>query len=61
MKLETDEIATSMKASGFVMEYADEFHNTDYQLFDTAPNNVLHGSDDKLYFIDTSIRLRTSY
>lgn len=37
MKLETDEIATSMKASGFVMEYADEFHNTDYQLFDTAP------------------------
>ena len=53
-----DEIAAYMKALGFTMDYADEFHNEDYEIFDAVPNNVLYGIDDKLYFIDTQIRLR---
>lgn len=52
------EIATYMEALGFVMDYIDEFHNKDYEIFDAVPNNVLYGIDDKLYFIDTQIRLR---
>ncbi len=47
-----------MKALGFVIDYIDEFHNNDYEIFDAVPNNVLYGIDDKLYFIDTQIRLR---
>ncbi|WP_298554296.1 hypothetical protein [uncultured Parabacteroides sp.] len=30
----------------------------EYEIFDAVPNNVLHGIDGQLYFIDTQIRLR---
>ena len=53
-----DEIAEYMEALGFEMDYIDEFHNEDYEVFDAVPNNVLYGIDDHLYFIDTQIRLR---
>ena len=54
-----DEIATYMKALGFEMDYYDEYHNSDYEVFDAVPNNVLYGIDGDLYFIDTQIRLRS--
>ena len=54
-----DEIATYMKALGFEMDYYDEYHNSDYEVFDAVPNNVLYGIDGNLYFIDTQIRLRS--
>ncbi len=53
-----DEIAAYMQALGFEMDYYDEYHNADYELFDAVPNNVLYGIDGDLYFIDTQIRLR---
>lgn len=53
-----DEIAAHMQALGFEMDYYDEFHNSDYEVFDAVPNNVLYGIDGNLYFIDTQIRLR---
>lgn len=54
-----DEIATYMQALGFEMDYIDEFHNKEYEIFDAVPNNVLYGIDGDLYFIDTQIRLRS--
>ena len=54
-----DEIATYMQALGFEMDYYDEYHNSDYEVFDAVPNNVLYGIDGNLYFIDTQIRLRS--
>ena len=48
-----------MKALGFEMDYIDEFHNEQYEVFDAVPNNVLYGIDGHLYFIDTQIRLRS--
>lgn len=56
-----DEIATYMQALGFEMDYYDEYHNKDYEVFDAVPNNVLYGIDGDLYFIDTQIRLRSDY
>lgn len=53
-----DEIAEYMQALGFEMDYIDEFHNEQYEVFDAVPNNVLYGIDRDLYFIDTQIRLR---
>lgn len=53
------EIAGYMDALGFEMDYIDEFHNEQYEIFDAVPNNVLYGIDNDLYFIDTQIRLRT--
>lgn len=53
-----DEIAAYMQALGFEMDYYDEYHNSDYEVFDAVPNNVLYGIDGDLYFIDTQIRLR---
>ena len=47
-----------MKALSFVMDYPDEFHNDKYEIFDAVPNNVLHGIDGDLYFIDTQIRFK---
>lgn len=52
------EIAEYMQALGFEMDYIDEFHNGQYEIFDAVPNNVLYGIDNDLYFIDTQIRLR---
>lgn len=54
-----DEIAEYMEALGFEMDYIDEFHNEQYEVFDAVPNNVLYGIDGDLYFIDTQIRLRS--
>lgn len=54
-----DEIAQYMEALGFEMDYIDEFHNEEYEVFDAVPNNVLYGIDNDLYFIDTQIRLRS--
>lgn len=54
------EIAEYMEALGFEMDYIDEFHNEEYEVFDAVPNNVLFGIDNDLYFIDTQIRLRDS-
>ena len=53
-----DEIAEYMEALGFEMDYIDEFHNDQYEVFDDVPNNVLYGIDKDLYFIDTQIRLK---
>lgn len=47
-----------MNRLGFEMDYIDEFHNEEYEVFDVVPNNVLYGKDENLYFIDTQIRLR---
>lgn len=54
-----DEIVEYMTALGFEMDYIDEFHNEEYEVFDAVPNNVLYGIDNDLYFIDTQIRLRS--
>ena len=40
------------------MDYLDEYHNDQYEVFDAVPNNVLYGIDGDLYFIDTQIRLK---
>lgn len=53
-----DEITDYMQALGFEMDYLDEFHNNQYEVFDAVPNNVLYGIDGDLYFIDTQIRLK---
>lgn len=53
-----DEIADYMEALGFEMDYENEYHNEEYEVFDAVPNNVLYGIDNKLYFINTQIRLR---
>ena len=53
-----DEITDYMQAIGFEMDYLDEYHNDQYEVFDAVPNNVLYGIDGDLYFIDTQIRLK---
>ncbi len=53
-----DEITDYMQALGFEMDYLDEYHNDQYEVFDVVPNNVLYGIDGDLYFIDTQIRQR---
>ena len=40
------------------LDYLDEYHNDQYEVFDAVPNNVLYGIDGDLYFIDTQIRLK---
>lgn len=56
-----EEIAEYMEALGFEMDFIDEFHNSQYEVFDAVPNNVLYGIDNDLYFIDTQIRLRSPF
>ena len=53
-----DEITDYMQALGFEMDYLDEYHNDQYEVFDAVPNNVLYGIDGDLYFIVTQIRLK---
>ena len=53
-----EEIMIYIQALGFEMDYYDEYHNADYEVFDAVPNNVLYGIDKNLYFIDTQIKLR---
>lgn len=53
-----EEIMIYMQALGFEMDYYDEYHNADYEVFDAVPNNVLYGIDKNLYFINTQIKLR---
>lgn len=53
-----EEIMIYMQALGFEMDYYNECHNADYEVFDAVPNNVLYGIDKNLYFINTQIKLR---
>lgn len=53
-----EEIMIYMQALGFEMDYYDEYHKADYEVFDVVPNNVLYGIDKNLYFINTQIKLR---
>lgn len=53
-----EEIMIYIQALGFEMDYYDEYHNADYEVFDVVPNNVLYGIDKNLYFINTQIKLR---
>lgn len=52
------EIQHYMESLGFIMDSPDEYHNEQYEIFDAVPNNVLYGIDNRLYFIDTQIRIR---
>jgi hypothetical protein len=45
-----------MTSLGFEPNGTDTFHNKDYTVFDAVPNNVLVGTDGRLYFIDTQIK-----
>ena len=56
-----DEIAEHMEALGFEIDYIDEFHNEEYEVFDAVPNNVLYGIDNELYFIDTQNQIKVEY
>ena len=50
------EIDEEMKRLGFHKEQDDGyFTNSNYDIFDAVPNNVLKGEDGHLYFIDTII------
>lgn len=50
------EIRDELERLGFHAEYDGEcFSNGEHDIFDALPNNVLHGLDDNLYFIDTII------
>ena len=50
------EINEEMERLGFHKEQDDGyFTNSDYDIFDAVPNNVLKGDDGHLYFIDTII------
>lgn len=53
-----EEIEICMQRLGFEMDYIDEYHNDEYEIFDVVPNNVLYGIDKDLYFIDPQIRKR---
>ncbi len=55
------EIDRYMQALGFIMDYTDEFHNGNYEIFDATPDNVLYGVDGDLYFIDTQIRMKKQH
>lgn len=56
-----EEIAGALALMGFIPQQDGEyFTNGCVDIFDALPNNVLHGIDDNLYFIDT-ICLQSSY
>lgn len=49
-----EEIAGALALMGFMPQQEGEyFSNTEIDIFDAVPNNVLHGIDGNLYFIDT--------
>ena len=49
-----EEIAGALALMGFVPQQEGEyFTNGEVDIFDALPNNVLHGIDGNLYFIDT--------
>lgn len=49
-----EEIAGALALMGFVpMQDGEYFTNGEIDIFDAVPNNVLHGIDGNLYFIDT--------
>ena len=50
------EINEEMEQLGFRKEQDDGYYsNSEYDIFDAVPNNVLKGDDGHLYFIDTII------
>ena len=51
-----EEIRDELERLGFHAEYEGEcFSNGEHDIYDALPNNVLHGYDGNLYFIDTII------
>lgn len=49
-----EEIAGALALMGFTpMQDGEYFSNGEVDIFDAVPNNVLHGIDGNLYFIDT--------
>lgn len=51
-----EEIAGALALMGFIPQMDGEyFTNGVYDIFDALPNNVLHGLDGQIYFIDTII------
>lgn len=49
-----EEIAGALALMGFIPQQdGDYFTNGEIDIFDAVPNNVLHGIDGNLYFIDT--------
>ncbi len=49
-----EEIAGALALMGFMPQHEGEyFTNGEVDIFDALPNNVLHGIDGNLYFIDT--------
>lgn len=49
-----EEIAGALALMGFIPQHDGEyFTNGEVDIFDALPNNVLHGIDGNLYFIDT--------
>lgn len=51
-----EEIAGALALMGFIPQMGGEyFTNGEYDIFDALPNNVLHGVDGEIYFIDTII------
>ncbi len=49
-----EEIAGALALMGFIPQQEGEyFTNGEIDIFDALPNNVLHGIDGNLYFIDT--------
>lgn len=52
----TEEIAGALALMGFLPQQEGEyFSNGEIDIFDAMPNNVLHGIDGSLYFIDAII------
>ncbi|MBR5749240.1 MAG: hypothetical protein IKY01_10725 [Prevotella sp.] len=49
------EIDEELERLGFHKEQEGYFTNSDYDIFDAVPNNVLMGDDGHLFFIDTII------
>ncbi len=49
-----EEIAGALALMGFIpLQNGEYFSNGEIDVFDAVPNNVLHGIDSTLYFIDT--------
>lgn len=49
-----EEIAGSLALMGFIPQQDGEyFTNGKVDIYDASPNNVLHGIDGNIYFIDT--------
>ncbi len=50
-----NEIQHYMESLGFIMDYPDEYHNEQYEIFDAVPNNVLYGMEFDLCIVWNTI------